>query len=88
MKIGERVRVTRIPAGLKNHWLEGHRMARRCLGREFPVRGVQRVSKLHQNWLELWVGEVLGKEASQEKLWIEPECVEVVRPATRGRGRK
>jgi hypothetical protein len=29
-------------------------------------------------WLELEVGEVLGKPACMDSIWIEPEFVEIV----------
>ncbi|HTW30810.1 MAG TPA: hypothetical protein VMD76_03975 [Candidatus Sulfotelmatobacter sp.] len=43
-----------------------------CIGRIFPIAGFQ------GNFIELEVGEVLGREACMESIWIEPEHVELV----------
>src|SRR5689334_5192944 len=72
LKIGDRVRVVGLPAGLIDGELKTRTIFRLCLGKVFPVRGFQK------RWVELWVGKVVGKRPRTEQIWIEPEYVETV----------
>lgn len=74
MKVGDRVRVVRVPASLPDD--RGTRsLLASCIGRTFSIVGFQ------GHLLELEVGEILGKEPYMDSIWIEPEHVEVVADA-------
>ena len=47
-----------------------------CVGRVFPIVG------FNGTLMELEVGEVLGKSAAMDSIWIEPEFVEAVEAQT------
>jgi len=70
LKVGDRVRVTQIPPILPED--DTRSLFGLCLGRVFPIVGFK------WNLLELEVGEVLGKPAYADSIWIEPEFVEIV----------
>jgi hypothetical protein len=72
MKIGDKVRVLTVPPHLPEGELNTKSLFRLCVGHTFPVVGLQ------GNLLELEVGEVSGKEACMDSIWIEPEHVEIV----------
>jgi hypothetical protein len=73
MKIGDTVRVVKLPPGLVEGKLKTKTVFRRCLGKVFPIVGFQK------KWVELEVGEVVGKASCMETIWIEPEYVELVK---------
>jgi hypothetical protein len=83
MKIGDRVRVVQIPSGLQEGKLKTLTVFKKCLGKIFRVEGFQ------HDWIELNVGRALGKPSYMEKIWIEPEFLEVVasRPPARKKRR-
>jgi hypothetical protein len=69
MKIGDKVRVLKVPPVLPEGELRTRALFEQCVGRIFPVVGIQ------NNLLELEVGEVLGKAPHMDSIWIEPEFV-------------
>ena len=72
MKLGDRVRIIKIPSNLPDDDMRTKELFERCLGRTFAVVG-------HQGGLlELEVGQVLGEKAYMHSIWVEPELVEVV----------
>ena len=74
MKIGDRVRIVGVPPGLKDDGVLNTRsLFKACVGREFPVMAIE------NGRLELYVGDVTGKPAYAQSIWIEPEFVEAVR---------
>jgi hypothetical protein len=75
MKIGDKVRVIRIPPGLPEGEIGTKSLFESCVGRTFPIVGFQ------GNLLELEVGEILGKESYMDSIWIEPEHVKIVTTA-------
>lgn len=76
MKVGDRVRVIHIPPVLpQDHRLNTQSLFELCVGRVFSIVG------FNGALLELEVGEVLGKNAYMDSIWIEPEFVEIVEPA-------
>ena len=79
MKIGDKVRVIRIPPGLPEGKIATKSLFGSCVGRTFPIVGFQ------GHLLELAVGEILGKKPYMDSIWIEPEHVEVVADADSGR---
>ncbi len=73
MKIGDKIRVMKVPAGLRDdHDLRTRTLFDLCLGRIFPIAGID------TNRIELHVGEMLGVPAHTHSIYIEPEYVEVI----------
>jgi hypothetical protein len=72
MKIGDKVRIKSLPSELPEGELKTRSLFELCVGRVFPIVGVQ------GNLLELEVGETLGKKPYMDSIWIEPEYVELV----------
>jgi hypothetical protein len=76
LKIGDKVRVVRVPPVLPpGNELNTRSLFEACVGRVFPVFA------FNGDLLELEVGEVLGKSPCMDSIWIEPEFVEIVKPA-------
>jgi hypothetical protein len=73
MKVGDVVRVVRIPEGLRDDDdLQTKTIFERCLGRCFPV------IELDGGFVQLHVGEVVGEASYMHSIYIEPEFIEVV----------
>jgi hypothetical protein len=72
MKVGDTVRVIKMPSRLVEGNLKTKTVFRRCLGKVFPI------IRFQKKWVELEVGEVVGKAPCMETIWIEPEFVELV----------
>ena len=82
MKIGDQVRVVRLPDGLvEDDLFQTISLFEHCLGRTFPIVGIQPVPETGSDLLELEVGEVVGKPAYVHSIWIERDFVEVVEAA-------
>ena len=82
MKIGNKVRIVKIPDGLvDDEEFQTKSLFELCLGRTFPISGIDPVVETGGLLvlLELHVGRVLGKLAVAHSIWIESECVEFVR---------
>ena len=77
MRIGDRVRVDRIPDSLPRDGdaggLNTTALFRRCLGRIFPI-----VAFNEAGLAELEVGEAMGREPYADTIWIERECLVVL----------
>lgn len=74
MKVGDRVRVLRVPSTVEDDGeFQTRTILEKCLGKTFPVMDVNPVGMIG-----LEVGEVIGKAAYTETIWIEPDCLEVV----------
>jgi hypothetical protein len=71
LKIGDRVRVLRLPENLRDdEVLHTKALFADCLGRVFPIVSIT------GHLIELQVGEVRGRPAYMETIWIEADCVE------------
>ena len=73
MKIGEKVRVARVPDAVlrgKVDDLNTRRIFELCVGRVFSIAG------LSNGLIELHVGEVVGQPAYIHSIWIEPDYIE------------
>jgi len=68
VEIGDRLRLTDIPNGVK----EAKAVFKRCVGRVFPVAGFER------GLIELEVGAVVGEFPAAHSIWVEPEFLERV----------
>jgi hypothetical protein len=83
MRIGQRVRVVRVPENVVDQpEFPTRTLLTQCLGKIFPVMDVQLLfdekGNLKAELLALDVGAVNGKAAYLETAFIEPSCVEVV----------
>ena len=72
MRVGEKVRVVKVPDALPDDEMGTKALFELCLNRVFIVAGFQ------NELLELEVGEVLGKPVCMHSVWIEQELVERV----------
>lgn len=78
IKIGDKVRVLKVPPAVKKEMpAETRRLFRRCVGKVLRVDGLGRCG-----FLELNVNAA-GSQATPaaHTIWIEPECVELVKAA-------
>jgi hypothetical protein len=77
VKIGGRVRVIGIPETLPSNGDDGGlntaALFRSCLGRTFPVIAIDELGHA-----ELHVGEVRGRKAFMDSIWIESEFLLVL----------
>jgi hypothetical protein len=81
MKVGDTVRLIGIPSNLKDdEELQTCALFERCLGESFPVIGLKSVEGLPFDLVELHVGQVLGKPAYMDSIWVEPEYVRLENP--------
>jgi hypothetical protein len=77
LKIGDFVRLVAIPNDLKDDQEIGTRaLFEKCLGKTFPIAGLQTVEELPYQLVQLDVGHILGKAPCHETIWIEPECLQ------------
>ena len=72
MKIGDKVRVDRLPDGLPQDNKQLQTLFRGCLGKTLPI------IKFDDGLVELHVGEVFGKPAEYHQIWLEPGQVKLV----------
>jgi len=72
MKIGDKVRVERMPDGLPPDNKQLHTLFRGCLGKTFPI------VKFDGDLIELHVGEVFGKPADYHQIWLEQGQVKLI----------
>jgi hypothetical protein len=74
MKIGDTVRLIRIPSHLKDdEELKTRSLFEKCLGKVFPIAELRSVNGLSPQLVQLDVGHVLGKPEYMESIWVEPE---------------
>ena len=74
LKIGDEVRVVKVPPRLQEGEMGTKTLFDLCLDRIFPIVGFQ------GDWIELEVGRVVGQKPFIETIWIEPQFVELVQP--------
>ena len=72
MKIGDKVRVERMPDGVPPDNKQLQTLFRSCLGKTFPI------VKFDGPLVELHVGELFGKPADYHQIWLEPDRVKLV----------
>ena len=78
MKPGDPVRVVRVPDSVQDsERFKTRSILERCVGRIFPIIGFNKYGLI-----QIDIGEVVNKPAYIESIWIEPECVELVRNTT------
>ena len=80
MKIGDLVRIIRIPPNLPaDDEFKTPEIFRRCLGRVFAVNDIRQVDGLGYPLIGLNIGEVLEKASYMETIYVEPDCLELVK---------
>jgi hypothetical protein len=74
MKVGDSVRVLKVPSNLLDDpEFRTLSVFEKCVGRLFPVVGIR-----EDGMIEIEIGEVLGKPSNMETIWIEPDCIAVM----------
>ncbi len=78
MKIGDRGKVTGIPANLNDDDdMRTRTLFQKCVGETFVVAGVQQPQRLPHRLVQLDVGQVVGEQSYLHTIWIEEELVEL-----------
>ena len=72
MKIGDKVRVTKIPEGLPEGNRQLETLFKTCIGKTFEI------AAFDGDLLELNVGEAFGKPSDYHKIWVGEEHVKLV----------
>ena len=71
MKEGDLIRVVKLPDAVQDsEEFKTRSTLERCVGRVFAIMGFQ------EGLIQIDVGELSGRHACMESIWIEPECVE------------
>jgi len=58
----------------------------KCLGQSFVVAEMETVEGLPYRLAKLYVGHILGKETSDDVIWVEPEYLQPENGSFEGRG--
>lgn len=78
MKIGDRVKLIRIPPDIRNdEELQTRALFEKCLGQTFTIAGFKTLEGLPDRLIQLDVGQVLGKASYLETIWVEPIYVQL-----------
>jgi hypothetical protein len=72
MNIGDKVRVTKIPADLPKDNAQLQTLFKGCLNKTFAIAGFD------GELIELHVGEAFGKPAEHHQIWLEPSHVKPI----------
>jgi hypothetical protein len=73
MKVGDLIRIVKIPPGLRDDDdLSTKTLFDLCVGRVFPIVGMQ------DGLIELHVGDAVAEPAYMHSIYIEAEYVEIV----------
>lgn len=72
MKIGDKVRVVKVPDGVPPDNAQLITLFRGCVGKTFPI------IKFDDGLIELHVGEAFGKPADYHQIWLEPAQLKLV----------
>lgn len=72
MKIGDTVRVTKIPADLPADNVQLQTLFRGCLHKSFKIVAFD------DDLLELHVGEAFGKPAEYHQIWLAADHVKLI----------
>ena len=73
MNIGDKVRVSKIPADLPEHDKRLQKLFKSCLGKEFMI------AAFDDGLVELHVGEVFDQPSDKHRIWLAPDHVKVVK---------
>jgi len=77
VKIGDKVRLIGIPPDANDdETLQTRTLFEKCLGKTFAIAGLETVEGLPYQLVQLEVGDVVGKDAYLETIWVEPEYLQ------------
>jgi len=78
MKTGDRVKLVGIsPDGRDENDMQTRTLFEKCLGQTFVVTDVESFDSVPFPLAKLDVGHVVGKQAWEHTIWVEPEYLEV-----------
>ena len=78
MKVGDTVKLIGIPPGLPDdHELQTRSLFEKCLGESFCIVDLETVEGLSCKLVKLNVGDMLEKSESLDRIWVEPEYLEI-----------
>lgn len=72
MKIGDTVRVVKIPADLPPNDKQLQTLFRGCVGKEFAIVAFD------DDLIELHVGEAFGKPAAHHQIWLDAKHLKLI----------
>ena len=78
MRIGDRVRLIGIPPDTHDdEEVQTRALFEKCLGKTFTVSGLETVEGLPYQLVQLDVGDMVGQAPDLQKVWVEPEYLQV-----------
>jgi len=78
LKRGDKIRIVGLPKSLRNEGdMQTKTIFKLCHGRVFRIVGFFG-DGIHEDWIELHVGRVVGEPGYKHSIFIEPALVEVV----------
>ena len=81
MKTGDRVKLVGIPPDVRDEGdMQTRTLFEKCLGQTFVVADVESLDGVPFPLAKLDVGHVVGKQAWEHTIWVEPEYLEVEAP--------
>ena len=93
MRVGNKIRLLRVPRGWKDHGeFKTRTLLTKCLGHVLTIKGFQgddgqstrRYASDH--WVELDIGEVIA--GSLDTIWVPQDCVELLTRSRKERKRR
>jgi hypothetical protein len=81
MKVGDKVKLISIPPNTHDtDEMQTLTVFQKSLGRVFPIKeiDIHIVDGVEHRFMRLEVGRVIGRRSSEEVIWVEPECLELV----------
>jgi hypothetical protein len=92
MKVGDKICLVRVPPGVKDDAeFKTRTILTKCIGHVFTIMGFQgdggtfSARGSQDRWLELDMREAIP--GATDTIWVEPDCVELVKRSTRKRKR-
>jgi hypothetical protein len=78
LRIGDKVRLIGVPPDVHDdEKLQSRQLFEKCVGQTFTVAGLETVEGLPYQLIRLDVGQVIGKVAYLETIWVEPEFLQL-----------
>jgi hypothetical protein len=88
LKRGDKIRVIGVPKGLHDQDdMETKTIFERSCGRTFRIMSFQG-DGVHEDWIKLQAGRVVGEPGYNHSIWIEPGLVELVESSKPSKPRK
>jgi hypothetical protein len=81
MKPGDTVRLLAIPPDVRNdRELQTRTLFEKCLGKTFPIAGLETVDGVPYQLVRLDVGHILGEPPYNQTNWVEAEYLQLENP--------